>query len=362
MLALITISVSGLPSTLWVVQASPDTILYIEPSSIVDPTLTPGSTFTVDVVLSDVEYLYTWQFNMTFDPAVLRIANLIEGDFLKVHPEGTWFLNKTENERGWALIGCSTIGEYIGVSGSGTLVAVEFQVLAVGESLIEFQTEPIDGYQWTYLLQQLSAFPPPNFNKLYPSDDFTTQDCYFNNLAVLVSASLDVDPNALNLRSKGGWITAYIELPEGYDVNDIDVSTVRLNDAFSVDTDAPANIWDYDGDGVLDLMVKFNRTELISYLYSVLEIRLKTVALTISGQLVDGTSFEGSDVIRAILAGDVNGDELVNVIDLSMVSVGYGALKGEDAYDVDLDLNNDGIVDMKDLTAVAINLGATIPE
>ena len=45
----------------------------------------------------------------------------------------------------------------------------------------------------------------------------------------IVIASLRVNPNTLNLKSKGKWITAYIELPEGYSVENIDLSTVLLN-------------------------------------------------------------------------------------------------------------------------------------
>lgn len=176
------------------------------------------------------------------------------------------------------------------------------------------------------------------------------------------SAAVDIDPDTLNLRSEGEWITVYVELLDGYDVNAVDVSTVRLNDAFSVDPAAPVSTGDYDGDGMSDLMAKFNRTEITAYLYNILDVKFEDVVLTVSGKLKDGTLFEGSDIVRAIFAGDINGDELVNVVDLAMVCLGYGALKGEDAYDLDLDLNNDDIVDMKDLRAVAINLGARIPE
>jgi hypothetical protein len=39
---------------------------------------------------------------------------------------------------------------------------------------------------------------------------------------------IDIDPDTLNLKSKIKWVTAYIELPGGYDVADIDVGTVKL--------------------------------------------------------------------------------------------------------------------------------------
>ncbi len=41
---------------------------------------------------------------------------------------------------------------------------------------------------------------------------------------------VDIDPDTLNLDSKGKWITAYIEMSGGYDVRLIDKSTILLND------------------------------------------------------------------------------------------------------------------------------------
>ncbi|MCK4435140.1 hypothetical protein KAU92_06580, partial [Candidatus Bathyarchaeota archaeon] len=36
---------------------------------------------------------------------------------------------------------------------------------------------------------------------------------------VQISATVDIEPNTLNLKSEGEWITCYIELPEGYNVS-----------------------------------------------------------------------------------------------------------------------------------------------
>jgi hypothetical protein len=119
---------------------------------------------------------------------------------------------------------------------------------------------------------------------------------------IQVQSTVDIDPNTLNLKSKGKLITAYIELPEGYDVADIDVSSIILNATISVDSDAPTAIGDFDSDGVPDLMVKFNRAEVISYILDNIEMEDKfgTITLTVSGYLNDGTPFEGTDTIKII--------------------------------------------------------------
>jgi len=110
-----------------------------------------------------------------------------------------------------------------------------------------------------------------------------------------VRATVDIQPDTLNVKSKGKWVTAYIELPDGYDVADIDVSTVMLEGTIPAE-DHPTKIGDYDDDGIPDLMVKFDRQALIDYL----DGTTGEVTLTVSGELNDGTSFEGSDTVTVI--------------------------------------------------------------
>jgi hypothetical protein len=112
-----------------------------------------------------------------------------------------------------------------------------------------------------------------------------------------IEAMVDIDPDTLNLNSKGKWITCYIELPEGYDVDDIDVSTIKLNDQVPAESH-PTGIGDEDDDGVPDLMVKFDREAVQEILQAGDEVEI-----TVTGELEDETPFEGSDTIRVIDKG-----------------------------------------------------------
>lgn len=118
-----------------------------------------------------------------------------------------------------------------------------------------------------------------------------------------IPATIDIDPDTLNLKSKGKWITCYIELSEGYDVADIDASTILLNDSLSPILDPKygfvksedSYIMDHDGDGILERMVKFDRSDVEDMLLP------GTYNLKVTGELKDGTTFEGySDEIRVI--------------------------------------------------------------
>lgn len=110
-----------------------------------------------------------------------------------------------------------------------------------------------------------------------------------------IPATIDIDPNTLNLGSNSdkNAFTAYIEIP-GYDVNSIDVSSVKIITAKGTANAqaAPITIGDNDQDGIPDRMVKFNRQSVISIVDPG-----TSIVLTVRG-LVAGDTFEGTDAIR----------------------------------------------------------------
>jgi len=124
-----------------------------------------------------------------------------------------------------------------------------------------------------------------------------------------ITVNIDIDPDTLNLKSKGRWITAYIELHEDCDVTDVNRTAILLNgtipvDPFWVDKPFDSVIGDYDNDTVPDLMVKFCRKEVIDYITNQ-NVTWRTVTLTITGELCDGTPFEGSNSITTKMFCDV---------------------------------------------------------
>ncbi len=131
-----------------------------------------------------------------------------------------------------------------------------------------------------------------SLGNLYVVDRFNHRIQKFAPL--FVQATVDIKPNTLNLKSKGKWITGYIELPSGYDVNNIDITAVKLNNTVSAEQ-KPTEVGDYDKDGIPDLMVKFDRAEVEKIITAGDEVKI-----TISGQLTDGKKFAGSDTIRVI--------------------------------------------------------------
>lgn len=140
---------------------------------------------------------------------------------------------------------------------------------------------------------------PGNFNDLEPIiPDFRWDWDKNYSMTVYPAINIDFDPDTLNLKSQGKWVTVYIELPEGYDVNDIDVNTVKLNGLIPAEL-APTEVGDYDEDGIPDLMVKFDRAA-VSKLFSGLEV-LGEYSVEVTGELtVPVVSFVGRDIIIVI--------------------------------------------------------------
>ena len=121
-----------------------------------------------------------------------------------------------------------------------------------------------------------------------------------------ISAVVDIDPNTLNLKSNGEYITVYLELSAVYDINNIDIGSIRLKfetHEILVDIEAPITIGDYDSDGIPDLMVKFSRTEVKTRLavpdYDSGTENGNNIEFVVTGDVL-GNSFEGSDWIKVI--------------------------------------------------------------
>lgn len=176
-----------------------------------------------------------------------------------------------------------------------------------------------------------------------------------------INATIDCKPDTLQLKSKGKCFTCYIELPSGYDVNQINISNVELiTDIGNVSANPkPTEIGDYDSDSIPDLMVKFNRAAV----ESILIVGNQTV--TVIGN-ANETPFEGFDVIRVINSPsgliipercDINGDCRINIFDLAMTGIAFDAKPGDSNWNANADFNLDLQINIFDLAAVGINFG-----
>ena len=125
-----------------------------------------------------------------------------------------------------------------------------------------------------------------------------------------LAAAFDLDPKTINLKSKGQYLTAYIQ-SSAFNAADIDVSTVTLqaidpvtSALLPVATGAPTSVGDGNGDGVQDRTVKFDRATVQSWFTADGD-----ATFHVDGKLVDGRAFESDTLARIITAGVAHTDE-----------------------------------------------------
>jgi hypothetical protein len=120
--------------------------------------------------------------------------------------------------------------------------------------------------------------------------------------SVLV-AQVTLEPDALHLNRNGNWLTAYIELPLGFDPDLVDINSIRFNGSVPAVTDPRCDfvnspkdyITDVDRDKISERMVKFETSQVRR------AVLMGNNEITIYGKLSGwpfAPDFSGSFVLR----------------------------------------------------------------
>ena len=328
-----------------------------------------GDRFTVQLKAGNISELAGWQGDMVFDPAVLKVNNVSEGNFLKQSGGRTHFLKGTiDNETGRIDgIGSARISEG-GVSGEGTLLSITFTAKANGESRLSLRK-----FQAGSSLGETISSRPPDM--IITVGDPSTLDVSVSDGPF--SLATDVTPvhlgdtftlrlSANDVTDLAGWqtdISFDSAVLEAVEVSEGDLLNVKIGDTFflrgEIDN-AAGKIADIStaklkgggsGTGTL-LLVTF---------------KAKAVGET---RVTFSNFFAGSSSGKAILsdvpeivitvedrkypAWDVNRDGLVNVLDLILVA---GHLGSDASVNPQSDVNGDGTINVLDLIVVAQKFG-----
>lgn len=253
-------------------ESIPVTSVYVEPEIILSSDLIPNTTFDVNITVEQVDNLYAFEFKLKYNPNILNAVKAVNSFLNKPVYTGKRVIDNNKGEIWFSITSWTGVEPK---TGKGALATITFQVKDIGRSSLELYNTRLADFDIRLI-------------------GHNTIDGYFSNI---IPATIDIDPDTLNLKDKGNWVIAYIELP-GYDVNDIDISTVRLNDMISAENET--EIRDYDQNGILDLNVLFNRGKVIEMIKDLGLEFPADVELTVSGTLNDSTAFEGEDTIKVV--------------------------------------------------------------
>ena len=120
--------------------ASSGTTISVDPPTIWDPTMGPGTQFTIEIVVDDVENLWAYQIELSFNPDVIHGVSYENGPFLESKGGSAEFVpgegfDNTEGKL--ALFGAYLDPMVNYAYGSdGVLATVTFEVVGYGKSSI----------------------------------------------------------------------------------------------------------------------------------------------------------------------------------------------------------------------------------
>ncbi len=98
-----------------------------------------GDTFTLDILAEDVLDLAAWQFDIVFAPTVLEAVNVSEGNFLKTGGS-TFFQGGSIDNAAGKITGLNAVRlSTQGVTGTGSLLQVNFKAKSGGETELALQ-------------------------------------------------------------------------------------------------------------------------------------------------------------------------------------------------------------------------------
>ena len=326
-----------------------------------------GDRFTVQLKTENIRDLAGWQSDITFDPAVLKVNNVSEGNFLKQGGGRTHFLKGTiDNEAGRiADVGSARLSEG-GVSGEGTLLSVTFTAKANGESRLsvrKFQAGASTG-------EAISSRPPDMIITVGEPSVSDVSDGPFSLSTGVTSVHLG-DTFTLRLSANdvtdlAGWQTDVsfdsatleaVEVSEGDFLKSGGTNTFFLqgtidNTAGEITQLSSARFGSsVSGTGTL-LLITFTAKV-------VGETRVTLSNFFAGSGSGETISSEAPEIVitveaRKYPASDVNQDGLVNVLDLILVAQHLGA---DASVNPQSDVNGDGTINVLDLIVVAQNLG-----
>ena len=108
-----------------------------------------GDTFTLDISAETIIDMAGWQFDITFDSAILEAINVTEGDFLKTDGGTTFFQGGSIDNAAGKITGLSAARlSTQGVSGTGVLLQVQLKAKSGGETQLalgKFQFGSVTG-------------------------------------------------------------------------------------------------------------------------------------------------------------------------------------------------------------------------
>ena len=326
-----------------------------------------GETFTLHLNVENVSDLGGWQADIVFDPAVLRVDEVSEGDFLKTDDESPFFDAGTINNKTGRITGLKAVRiSQDRTSRQGTLLTVEFTGIGNGKSQLTLDNFQVGARRG----ETIPVIPPETVIVVgEPSPSDVGDDTF--SLATDVTPVRSGDTFTLRLSANDVTDLAGWQTDIAFDSDVLEAVEVSEGDLLKAES---ASTFFLSGtiDNTTGEITKLSSARFGSGVSGTGTLLLVTFTAKATGEtrVTFRDFFAGSssreeipsDVPEiaitveegAFHASDVNRDGLVNVLDLILVSQYFG----EDvSANPQFDVNGDGAINVLDLIVVAQDLG-----
>jgi len=307
------------------------TTLFINPKT---SNTTLGQPFNVTVEVQNATDLSSWQLELFFDPAVLACTHY------EVPPDNIFGYNiinpppQIDNASGriWAF--CARDSLY-GVNGSGILAKIEFQTKIVGIGVLDIRNEMTE--IGTYLLNSLN-------NQI----SFTATD----GTAKVTGQNFQENPYPITYNSTQYTIIIYTN------------STVTSFN-YTNPTQQPPQQIKYlatGTEGTNGSATAIIPKALMKLPYAIVVNGYPTYftySENATHAFVHFTYAHSTKEIKILstVQYDLNGDRVVNMLELYFVAIHYGETPSSPNWTQVADINRDGVVNMLDLYAITVSFG-----
>jgi general secretion pathway protein D len=102
--------------------------------------ITEGREFRVSVIVQSAEEISSMTLNLSFNPQVLELKQVVQGSIATRLGENVPFLQNIDNASGTCTIGLSSTDVARGFKGSGRVASLVFQSTAKGDSPLSFSS------------------------------------------------------------------------------------------------------------------------------------------------------------------------------------------------------------------------------
>ncbi len=305
--------------------------LYVDPPSIINPTLRPPANFTVAIKVANVTDLYDYQFKLGYDTSVLNCLGVL---IIPFENETNFITEIGVNDNAgliWVNVTYYPPANPLTTTQPRTLAIIFFQVEGLGTTVLDLHdtrlSDPLDGDIAHYVSDGLVSIVERDVAvidvKLSTNMTYPGRNVYIN----------------VTVANEG-------DLYESFNVStyfdDTLIGKLLVVDLAPDTNTTLAFTWDTTGTTPCHSYTIKAEASLVPYEMD-----------TADNLYVDGT-------VKINMIGDLNGDGVINILDILIAATAFGSEPGDPNWDPRADISEPwNVINILDIVKIAVHFGET---